>query len=538
MEGRDHAGEPLWERCWGWLAGVPGWACLLVSALVWCGLFALSWLARTLLVLFLPASVGMPLWWGISLALTAGATMLVVRPRSLGDRLAGPVLYAVAFGLPGAGCYLAVRAAGQLNPSPLCRRAAAIAEWLPDRARELFSRRGPQPAEPQPGTPSRRVCGFILLACLIVTFLLYRPILGAGIKATIAHEDLDYLLTVKRHGPWRWSEYLSPWYFKRGLYTDAEWTWYRPVQLLTYAVDYAVWGERVQGWHLTGVLLHLANVALLFTAVNLVARSRTAGLAAAGLYAVLPDHVAAVGWISGRMDPLCVLFALGALICLSLVLAGSSKCLWPAVGALFLLALGCKELTVLIAGLLAVWIVLAESGLSWRLRVAAALTLCLVTLGYVVWRHVIGTIHEPPRQVYPGWQGTRSLRWYAAALWAPSTQIASALQTRSLGFRGANLVALVAALGLLRRQWRAGGFWLLWKAVLLVPTVGFAAMAAWREYAPNLGTCAISGILVGQGMATTSKWPVPLRWTAVAVVLWFAVQYARALPQAVNVWLK
>ena len=38
----------------------------------------------------------------------------------------------------------------------------------------------------------------------------------------------------------------------------------RPIVNLSYAIDHAIWGGRPFGFHLTNVLLHMLNVALLF----------------------------------------------------------------------------------------------------------------------------------------------------------------------------------------------------------------------------------------------------------------------------------
>src|SRR5215471_9706610 len=39
---------------------------------------------------------------------------------------------------------------------------------------------------------------------------------------------------------------------------------FRPLTNLTYALDYALWGLRPLGFHVTGLLFHLINVALVF----------------------------------------------------------------------------------------------------------------------------------------------------------------------------------------------------------------------------------------------------------------------------------
>jgi Flp pilus assembly protein TadD len=100
----------------------------------------------------------------------------------------------------------------------------------------------------------------------------------------------------------------------------------RPVVNFSYAIDRAVWGPGPFGFHLTNVLLHTANVALLFVLARLLARDRVrrkranapnpdvvAGIAAA-LFAVHPMMTEAVGYISGRTEVLCATFFLAAFL--------------------------------------------------------------------------------------------------------------------------------------------------------------------------------------------------------------------------------
>ena len=90
----------------------------------------------------------------------------------------------------------------------------------------------------------------------------------------------------------------------------------RPVVNLTYALDRAIWGPAPVGFHVTNVLLHMANVGLLWMlARRSVARRRSVVAAiAAALLAVHPMMTEAVGYISGRPELLCALGFLLALL--------------------------------------------------------------------------------------------------------------------------------------------------------------------------------------------------------------------------------
>jgi hypothetical protein len=129
----------------------------------------------------------------------------------------------------------------------------------------------------------------------------------------------------------------------------------RPLLNLSYAVDFAVWGRAVVGYHLTSILLHTINVALMFVLVRAVSgpRSRTvAPFAGAMLLAVHPVMTEAVGYVSGRSEVLCTTFFLLALLagCRWIVRGGAW---WAAIIVLWGAALLTKETAVVFPFILA-----------------------------------------------------------------------------------------------------------------------------------------------------------------------------------------
>jgi tetratricopeptide (TPR) repeat protein len=95
---------------------------------------------------------------------------------------------------------------------------------------------------------------------------------------------------------------------------------YLPLRDLTFAIDFAVWGERAFGFHLTNLLIYLANVfAVYYLTVQLClfrgAKEEAEGrgvdataFVAALLFAVHPVHSEAVAWVTGRNVLLSGLF--------------------------------------------------------------------------------------------------------------------------------------------------------------------------------------------------------------------------------------
>lgn len=83
-----------------------------------------------------------------------------------------------------------------------------------------------------------------------------------------------------------------------------------PLHLLSYMVDYSLWGLNPFGYHLQSVLLHALNAALALLVVRALFGGMAAPVIAALLFAVHPSHVEAVAWISIRKDLLSTSFAL------------------------------------------------------------------------------------------------------------------------------------------------------------------------------------------------------------------------------------
>ncbi len=88
------------------------------------------------------------------------------------------------------------------------------------------------------------------------------------------------------------------------------WNSYRPIRDISYAIDYALWGERAFGFHLTNLVIHAANVLLVFALIRRFTESLVTATLAALIFAVHPIQTDAVTYISGRRDLLFTFFYL------------------------------------------------------------------------------------------------------------------------------------------------------------------------------------------------------------------------------------
>lgn len=86
-----------------------------------------------------------------------------------------------------------------------------------------------------------------------------------------------------------------------------------PVTQLSLAIDFFFWKDNPMGYHLTNLLLHLANVTIAyFLAIQLTGRGRAA-LITCLLFAIHPMRVESVAWAAERKDVLYAFFYLFSL---------------------------------------------------------------------------------------------------------------------------------------------------------------------------------------------------------------------------------
>jgi protein O-mannosyl-transferase len=90
-------------------------------------------------------------------------------------------------------------------------------------------------------------------------------------------------------------------------FNDANWI---PLTWLSLMVNASIHKNWPDGYHITNVLLHSANVLLVFTIFVQMTRSAGRSAFVAALFAVHPLHVESVAWVTERKDVLCTFFGL------------------------------------------------------------------------------------------------------------------------------------------------------------------------------------------------------------------------------------
>jgi protein O-mannosyl-transferase len=94
-------------------------------------------------------------------------------------------------------------------------------------------------------------------------------------------------------------------------FRDGNWI---PFTWLSLMLDTTVFGFHATGYHVTNVLLHVANTVLVFAFLARATGNQLRSACVAGLFALHPLHVESVAWVTERKDVLSTVFGLLALL--------------------------------------------------------------------------------------------------------------------------------------------------------------------------------------------------------------------------------
>lgn len=260
---------------------------------------------------------------------------------------------------------------------------------LPDLMESPLSRSpkaGPKPQE--------RFSGTHCLITALLAFLLYLP--------TTAYEfTFDDSVLVARNeavqepGQWR-SIFLSDYW------PGSASALYRPLTILSFALERLIHGSGPAGFHWTNVLLHSGVSVLVYLLAVTMLGPGWPALLAGCLFAAHPLHTEVVCGIAGRAELLSSLGALGALWIWLSRPARSRLVPMCLACSLFLLGLGSKENVMVLPALILLW-EMARGGGRTPLRRGAALA---VSPGFWALLVVAGAFLVVRMGVLGGWSSS------------------------------------------------------------------------------------------------------------------------------------
>ena len=300
----------------------------------------------------------------------------------------------------------------------------------------------------------------------------------------------------------------------------------RPLVSLRTTYDHAIWGPAPFGYHLTSLLLHMLNVALLFVFTRGVVSDRlrhdaadrdgravlAAGVAAL-LFAVHPMMTEAVGYISGRSDLLSGTFMLLSFVAVRRWLNTDRMSWLIAALAAFFLALSAKETAIVLPLLFLYYILLVRrdsTAARWRHLVtlcvpliAIAIVAAGVRLGLFVFVEYAGAV---------GWQWRYTLTEldvftrYVALMIAPVGQTVFHGVPATTSFYDPRAIIAVCTTGiwvvlilLAARRRSIAGFGLAWFVLMLLPSALLVLLNRGEPMAERRVYFASAGLFLAAG---------------------------------------
>lgn len=153
--------------------------------------------------------------------------------------------------------------------------------------------------------PMRRTFALLAVLLAVSTFAAYRGILGNDFTN---YDDYDYI-TRNPHVKQGITAESIGWAFNIGYASN-----WHPLTWLSHMIDYQLYGLNPMGHHLTSLLLHIANVLLLFWVLSRMTGAPWRSAFVAALFGLHPLHVESVAWASERKDVLSTFFGLLAIV--------------------------------------------------------------------------------------------------------------------------------------------------------------------------------------------------------------------------------
>jgi Flp pilus assembly protein TadD len=219
----------------------------------------------------------------------------------------------------------------------------------------------------------------ILLLVSAVTYV-------GTIRFDFVHDDFPVIVNNPFLRSWRY----APQYFVSSLWKQiapsAVGNYYRPIFLVLFRMNYALFADRPLGWHLLAIGLHLLVTWLSYLVVRKMTGQFTTAWLTALIFGVHPIHHEVVAWVTGTSESLFAVFFLLTFWAYLQSLEGS-RGLWMSLScALFALALLSKETAIVLPALVFVhaWIGYcppaneSSPGYRGRFRSAITPTLCFI----------------------------------------------------------------------------------------------------------------------------------------------------------------
>lgn len=170
---------------------------------------------------------------------------------------------------------------------------------------------------------------------------------------------------------------------------------YRPLQQITYMLDYSVWKLNVVGFHLTNTLLHIFVALVVYWLIYLICSNKKISFVTSILFLIHPVHTETVAYIADRSDLLSALFILLALVFYIKQLSSRNTRIYILILLSYLFALLSKEYSLIFPVLLVVYSNIFEK----KLLIKEFISILSMALIYIILRMTI--LKFPSSEIVP-----------------------------------------------------------------------------------------------------------------------------------------
>jgi hypothetical protein len=279
-----------------------------------------------------------------------------------------------------------------------------------------------------------------------------------------------------------------------------------PLHLVSYMIDYSIWGLKPFGYHLQSVLLNALNAALALWVVRRLLGNFSLAFLAALLFAVHPSHVEAVAWVSVRKDLLATTFLLLTVHCYLRATDDGTLRRGPYVASVVCFTLGLLSKMSIVA--LPLFLLLVDAlpqadrrQISWKVALASKLPYGVIGL-WLVRLNLAAQVTTPAAYAqeplaYLMVKGNAVWKYLWLLTGIPEGRPIYDMPQDSAGFwplvaNLAGLAVLPVVVGFAARRSRTLALGAGWVLALLLPALLFPLMTYMAErylYAASLGFC-------------------------------------------------
>ena len=330
--------------------------------------------------------------------------------------------------------------------------------------------------------------------------------------------------------------------------TSVPWViFFRPVSMFFWWLGVLLWDGEAVGYHLLSMVLHAANVCLVYTLGRRLTGSLKAALFGSLLFAVHPLRVEPVVWIAARPDLLCAMFCLLSLLLLD-VYARHDRLPVVAIAASgsvisFALALLSKEAALALPGVAALLLGLFP-GRRARVHSVAVVASYGIALGaYLLLRiRVFGSMagYDPGMNLWNTWFPSALLRQLSDFLFPVHRELVGSTLGPVGGAALTGVMALAALWwiqGLVRIPSQRLLFWCGYLAIIAIPTWTIYVVHTGNldnsrlTYLPSIGLAWLFGDLCrGAGGSRGARAAIPALMVlfAAALSVWYVMPWRQA----------